>query len=205
MPDATNWDGLAKRYDRIVRLFDRSYLAIRRRLADDFRGTENVLEVAAGTGQFSFDLARVAKAVVATDYSSGMVERIRLRALEQRVKNLEVRQMNAHALDYPDSCFDGVFCANGLHVMDRPEVALREMRRVLCDDGVLVVPTFLHGSGRIQRTLSRALSAVSSFVAHTRFSLGGLVLVVAEAGFEVVSAVSLPGIFPVGYVVARKQ
>ncbi len=205
MPEATDWDGLAKRYDRIIRLFDRSYPLIRRRLTEDLGGVDKVLEVAAGTGQFSFDIARVVKNVVATDFSSEMVERIRERALERGVSNLETRQMSAYALDYPESWFDGVFCANGLHVMEHPESALREMRRVLVDEGVLVVPTFLHGAGRFERTVSRALSSISSFVAHTRFALDDLSRLVESIGFEVTTSDALSGLFPIGYVVARKR
>ncbi len=204
MPEATDWDGLASHYGRIVRVFDRSYPAVRQRLARDLSGAGRVLEIAAGTGQFTFDLAAVAQEVVATDYAREMVERIRARASDRGVQNVIARQMSAYELDYDDLAFDGVFCANGLHVMERPGKALTEMRRVLTGDGVLVVPTFLHGAGRFERVLSRTLSTLSSFVAHTRFSLGALVSLVEGAGFDVTSAEALPGLFPIGYVAARR-
>ncbi len=204
MPDNTDWDGFASRYDRIVRLFDRAYPEVRRRLARDLDGAEHVLEIAAGTGQFTFDLADVAGEVVATDYSREMVEHIRARVSEHGVQNVRADQQSAYELDFDDRSFDGVFCANGLHVMERPETALAEMRRVLVPDGVLIVPTFLHGAGRFERALSRTLSVFSSFVAHTRLSLNQLAGLVEEAGFDVTSAEELPGLFPIGYVAARR-
>lgn len=204
MPDETNWDGLASRYDRIVRVFDRSYPEVRRRLARDLKGRERVLEIAAGTGQFTFDLASVASELVTTDYSPKMVELIRSRANERAAKNIVAQPMSAYELGFDDHSFDAVFCANGLHVMDRPERALAEMRRVLAEDGVLVVPTFLHGAGGFEVVLSRTLSLFSSFVAHTRFSLDQLTALVEDGGFDVITAEALPGLFPIGYVVATK-
>ncbi|MCA9610301.1 MAG: class I SAM-dependent methyltransferase [Myxococcales bacterium] len=205
MGDDTDWDGLAGGYDRIVRVFDRGSPEVRRRLARDLGDAGRVLEVAAGTGQFTFDLASVADEVVATDQSPQMVARIRARVAERGVPNVVAETMSAYALDFDDGSFDGVLCANGLHVMERPERALAEMRRVLAPDGVLLVPTFLHGAGCFERALSRTLSLFSSFVAHTRFRLDELTGLVEDAGFEVTRAESLPGLFPIGYVAARKR
>ena len=87
--------------------------------------------------------------------------------------------------------------------MEDPQQALAEFHRVLVPNGVLVVPTFLHGAGPARRALSRGLSLVSSFVAHSRWDLAGLVELVQGSGFDVVRAEQLPGLFPVGYVVAR--
>ena len=72
--------------------------------------------------------------------------------------------MSAYALDTPDAAFDAVFCANALHVMEEPRRALAEFRRALVADGLLVVPTFLHGTGVARRALSRGVSAASSFL-----------------------------------------
>ncbi len=111
--------------------------------------------------------------------------------------------MSAYDLDALDESFDGVFCANALHVMDDPARALSEICRVLKPEGVLVAPTFLHGVDGLRQRLSRALSLVSPFVAHTRFNLASLHQTIAAAGFEVISVEQLPGLFPLGYVVAR--
>lgn len=84
MDESRTWDSLASRYDRIVRVFGKSYPAIRRRLSKDLSGKARVLEIAAGTGQFTLDIATVAEALVATDFAPQMVERLEqvvLRAL----------------------------------------------------------------------------------------------------------------------------
>lgn len=204
MSEAKTWDGLARSYDRVVRIFDRSYPAIRARIRDDLAGCERVLEVAAGTGQFTADLAEACRELVATDISPEMVSRLRSRLEEQGLTGVSTAVMSALALDADDGVFDGVFFANALHIMEDPTQALAEFHRVLTPGGALVVPTFLHGADGGRRALSRALSLGSSFVAHHRMDLEGLVSLVAAGGFDVVRAEQLPGLFPIGYVVARR-
>mgnify|MGYP002039466411 FL=1 len=157
----------------------------------------------AGTGQFTAALAIEADQLLATDISPEMVGRLRERVREAQLQDVDCAVMSAYDLDAPDETFDGVFCANALHVMDDPARALSEFRRVLRPGGVLVAPTFLHGVDSFRRALSRTLSLVSPFVAHTRFDLASLEESVASAGFEVVVAQRLPGLFPLGYVVAK--
>ncbi|MCA9717874.1 MAG: class I SAM-dependent methyltransferase [Myxococcales bacterium] len=202
MNESRTWDALARRYDTIVRVFAQSYPAIRERLAQDLDGRARVLEIAAGTGQFTLDIARVATRVVATDISPRMIERLSVAVDEADVENVEAETMSAYQLDAERGSFDAVFCANALHVMEHPERALREFARVLAPDGLLVAPTFLHGVDGARRALSRALSVVSPFVAHTRFSEGTLRALVERSGFMVERCEQLPGLFPIGYLVA---
>jgi ubiquinone/menaquinone biosynthesis C-methylase UbiE len=205
MSERAIWDRVAGSYDTIVRFFDTSYPRVRQRLASDLAGKARVLEVAAGTGQFTKELSRVAASVVASDISPMMIDGLEKAIAEAGIGNVEAAVMSAYELDAGDGTFDAVFCANALHIMDAPKRALAEFRRVLRVDGVLIAPTFLHGADPLRRALSRALSVVSPFVAHSRFSLDELLRLISDAGFEVVHAEQLRGIFPLGYVVARQR
>lgn len=200
--EARTWDRLSSGYDQIVRLFDQSYPRVRGLLRQDLAGRDHVLEVAAGTGQFTFDLAETAGRVTATDISPEMIQRLQARVDTRNVKNVQVAVMSAYALEFEDASLDGIFCANALHVMESPQKALEEFRRVLCPGGRLVVPTFCHGVDWGRRLLSRLLGLVSPFVAHTKFSPASLQELVAEAGFEPRSPILLPGRFPLAYLVA---
>ena len=197
------WDRIADRYDRVVRLFDTSYDEVRRRIARDIPARARLLEVAAGTGQFTGALAAHADHLVATDISAIMVANLRDNIVDAGLRNVECAVMSAYELDMPAASLDALFCANALHVMDDPTRALAEFRRVLRPEGQLVVPTFLHGADIARRVLSRTLSLVSPFVANTRFHLTSLEQMVTSAGFEVVVAERLPGLFPLGYIVAQ--
>lgn len=202
--DRAIWNRLASRYDRIIPWFSGRYPMVRERLRRDLAGAERVLEVAAGTGQFTLDIAAVAREVVATDVAPEMVLRLGRRVSEAGVGNVQVREMGAEAIDAPDEAFDAVVCGNLLHVMERPEVALAELARVLCPDGVLVAPTFCHGQTVAARGVSSLLSLVSPFVAHTRFSDVTLARFVGDHGLAVEVAEPLGGWLPEVYLRARK-
>lgn len=48
---------------------------------------------------------------------------------------------DATDLPYEDESFDAIVIANALHIMPNPEWAIREMKRVLKSDGVIIAPT----------------------------------------------------------------
>lgn len=205
MNESGVWNNLAGRYDLVVRLFDKSYPEVRRRLQTDIPPGSLVLELAGGTGQFTDALARVADKLVSTDVAPDMVERLAEHVRKSGLTNVECATMSAYEIDAYEGAFDVVCCANALHVMSEPERALSEIRRVLRDGGVLIVPTFLHGTDGLRVAISRALSLISPFVAHTRFDLTTLADLIERHGFSVDTATQLPGTFPLAYVVARTE
>ncbi len=204
MSEARIWDRLAGRYDVIVRLFDASYGHVNERMARDLPSNGRLLEIAAGTGQFTTQLASQADYLLATDISPKMVAQLAKKVDEVGMQGVECAVMSAYELDAKSESFDGVFCANALHVMDDPTRALAEIRRVLRPGGLLVAPTFLHGVDGLRRGLSKALSLGSPFVAHTRFDLLSLQQAIEGAHFQVVHAEKMPGLFPLGYIVASR-
>ncbi len=204
MSEANAWDRLAGKYDKTVKHFDRSYPRIREMARADLGGRTHVLEVAAGTGQFTFELADAAGRLTATDVSPEMVERLAAKLAERNLDNVTTAVMSAYDLDVQDGALDGIFCANALHVMETPNQALAEFRRALRPGGRLVIPTFCHGIDRRRRFLSWFLSRVSPFVAHTKFTPDSLKEMVAAAGFEASEPTLLPGKFPIAYLAADR-
>lgn len=204
MSEARTWDGFAARYDRIVKLFDGPYDEVRARAVVALRGRERALELAAGTGQFTLALARAVQDLTATDISPEMVTRLAARLDAEGITNARAVVMSAYALDVPDDHLDAIFCANALHVMERPDDALVEIHRALAPGGLLILPTFLHRADLARRALSRAMSLTSSFIAHTRYDLPTLTAAVARAGFTIRTSAQLPGLLPIGYVEAIK-
>jgi ubiquinone/menaquinone biosynthesis C-methylase UbiE len=203
--EADTWDRLANRYDQSVKLFDRSYSRVRELLRRDLSGLGHVLEVASGTGQFTLALAEVVTQLTATDISKEMVERLRVKLVEQQVDNVATEVRSAYELGVGDGLLDGIFCANALHVMETPQRALAEFHRALKPEGRLVIPTFCHGIDRRRRLLSWFVGVVTPFVAHTRFTPASLEEMVVGNGFRVVEITTLPGKFPLAYVLANRE
>jgi SAM-dependent methyltransferase len=97
-----------------------------------------VLELAAGTGALTRELAAVLPAdstIVATDLNEAMLA---LAAEIGAGRPVTWRQADAMALPFPDACFDAVVCQFGAMFFPDKSKAFAEARRVLRPAGVLM-------------------------------------------------------------------
>jgi SAM-dependent methyltransferase len=97
-----------------------------------------VLDLAAGTGDLTEALAPHVARVISTDFSAAMVEAARRRGIPKA----EHRVLDMQALDLPDASVAAVGCRYGLMLVPDPELALREIRRVLRPGGRLAFATW---------------------------------------------------------------
>jgi ubiquinone/menaquinone biosynthesis C-methylase UbiE len=107
---------------------------------------QTVLEVAAGTGDLGFEVAkRVGEGgrVISTDFSPEMVDVARRQGEARGVSNVEHRVMDAEGMDLDDDSVDAVVCRWGYTLMADPLAALRETRRVLRDGGPLAFAVWM--------------------------------------------------------------
>jgi SAM-dependent methyltransferase len=101
------------------------------------RTPHRVLELAAGTGAVTRELARTLPAhvaLVATDLNQPMLDQAAATGTDRPV---EWRQADAHELPFPDASFDVVVCQFGVMFFDKPR-AFAEARRVLRAGGALI-------------------------------------------------------------------
>jgi demethylmenaquinone methyltransferase / 2-methoxy-6-polyprenyl-1,4-benzoquinol methylase len=159
---AEMFDGVARRYDLTNTVLsagqDRRWRILTRRALAPRPG-ELILDVAAGTGVSTEELARTGARCIALDFSLGM-----LRAGGRR----RVPRVAADALRLPfsDATFDGVCISFGLRNLVDTDAGLREMARVTRPGGRVVVCEFSTPTWRPFRTvyleyLMRALPAVA--------------------------------------------
>jgi SAM-dependent methyltransferase len=106
----------------------------------DLRPGQRVLELGAGTGELARRLAagvRPGGRVIASDLAPDMVELIgRTTAGED---GIDVRRLDATAIDLPDASVDAVVFRMGLMLVPDPALVTRECRRVLVAGGRLAV------------------------------------------------------------------
>ena len=104
-----------------------------------------VLDIATGRGAVLFSAAEVVGAqghVIGIDLSKEMVQENRDEIKRLNVQSVEVREMDAEYLEFPDASFDCVLCSFALHFFPQPDRALSEMYRVLKTDGRIAVTTW---------------------------------------------------------------
>jgi SAM-dependent methyltransferase len=97
-----------------------------------------VLDLACGTGQPALPAAKKVRPggmVVATDVDPTMLRATERRAREMALDNVEVREMNMHAIGFPDASFDAVTVGFALMFSPEPEKVASEIRRVLKPGG----------------------------------------------------------------------
>lgn len=97
---------------------------------------QEVLDVAAGDGNFALVCAREGASVVASDLSPGMVERGRARS-EAEGYDIEWVEADAEALPFEDERFDCVGSVFGAMIAPRPRVVAEELFRVVRPGGTV--------------------------------------------------------------------
>jgi ubiquinone/menaquinone biosynthesis C-methylase UbiE len=97
---------------------------------------QEVLDVAAGDGNFALACAREGASVVASDISPPMVERGRARSQAEGFE-IDWVEADAEALPFEDARFDCVGSVFGAFLAPRPEVMAGELLRVIRPGGTL--------------------------------------------------------------------
>ena len=200
---AEMFDGVAKNYDKANDLLSFGSARIwRKKVAKlvNSQPGQTILDLAAGTGSSSIVFLRDGVKVVAADFSRGMLEEGRRRHPE-----LEFVFADAANLPFADQEFDTVTISFGIRNVEKTEVALGEMLRVLKPGGKLVVCEFsripnryLHSLYRfylrnILPTLSALVSKTPEAYSYLAESIDAwpsqkeLVKIIETAGFESVS------------------
>ena len=139
---AAMFDGVARRYDLTNSVLsggqDRRWRRCTRQTLELEPG-QRVLDLAAGTGVSTRELARSGATAIACDFSLGM-----LRAGKQRRDRRELRFVAGDALHLPfaDGVFDAVTISFGLRNVADVSQALRELTRVTRPGGKLVISEF---------------------------------------------------------------
>lgn len=143
------FDGVARRYDRtnaVLSVGNAALWRIATVRAVDPQAGERILDIAAGTGTSSVALAKSGAEVIALDFSQGMVDEGR-----RRHPDLAFVQGDAMALPFGDAEFDAVTISFGLRNVQKPEVAIAEMLRVLKPGGRVVICEFSRPPVRVLR------------------------------------------------------
>jgi ubiquinone/menaquinone biosynthesis C-methylase UbiE len=142
------------RYDRIAPVYDLVEALMERAAFRSWRARAwaqvsggRVLEVGVGTGK-NMPYYPPEAQVIAVDLSDRMLQRARRRAARLG-QPVDLRLMDAQALDFPDGAFDAVVATFVFCSVPDPMLGLQELGRVCKPDGRIVLLEHVRSEGRL--------------------------------------------------------
>ena len=132
------FSSVARRYDMMNDLMSGG---LHRRWKDRFvarvkpRAGEQILDMAGGTGDIAFRMAKLGAHVTVADINPDMLSVGMERAKERGIENLSWNQENAEDLSFADRNFDAYTIAFGIRNVTEIPAALKEAHRVLKHGG----------------------------------------------------------------------
>jgi demethylmenaquinone methyltransferase/2-methoxy-6-polyprenyl-1,4-benzoquinol methylase len=137
------YDLFSEIYDFIIRLHSRDIAgSLRRFIVEKTNIAEGkrALDLCTGTGSVAIELARQVGEhglVVGLDFSRGMLEKSKEKALGLRLNQIHLIQANASQLPFREASFHAVTCSHAFYELKGEErkMAIDEVARILVDGG----------------------------------------------------------------------
>ena len=195
------WDRNAGLYDCFMRkdraVYEKMYELIRPVVKD-----KTVLELATGTGLIAKHIVKVAAHIEATDASPKMIAEAKRGNCSAKL-HFSVQDM--FSLPNAGNSFDVVIVSNALHIVPQPEKSLREIKRVLKDDGVLIAPTFTHAEKSLRGRVKAYFMRLAGFPLHSRWTSEEYLSFLRQNVWRVRKSAVLKASFPLTYVECVKS
>lgn len=143
--DAARWNAMAASYERWAEPLTMPFARAALSLAGGLGPGERVLDVAAGTGALALVAAEAGARVLATDFSPGMVARLRERLAP--FPGGDARVMDGQALEVEDASFDLGASMFGVMMFPDWRRGLAELARAIRPGGRVIVATWVDPEG----------------------------------------------------------
>lgn len=181
-------EAIRKTYRRYAGSYDFYFGAVfqpgRRAVIDHLRcrAGERILEVGVGTG-LSLPLYPRNVHITGIDLSAEMLEKARRRKRRDRMDHVELLEMDAEDMSFPDSTFDKVVAMYVASVVPHPDRLINEMRRVCKPGGELYIVNHFRSDFPLMSAFEKMLAPMSKllgfrpdlsldeFVRHTRLEV----------------------------------
>lgn len=125
----------------------------------DIKPGEEILEVGVGTGVSLSHYPRHAK-VVGIDISKEMLTKAEERKAALGLTNVDVYEMDASQMDFPDGRFDKVIAAHVIAVVPDPPKVIEEMKMVCKEGGEIYVLNYVGASSGVVAQVERFFSPI---------------------------------------------
>lgn len=137
------FNNVSREYDsKVLRFFTESANHLVSML--HLRGNERVIDIATGTGNAALAIAAHLPQgdVTGIDFSSGMLEQARQKAILQNVQNVKFIEMDMQAMEFTTAWFDVAICAFGIFFVDDMDTQLAHMAKMVKPGGTIAICNF---------------------------------------------------------------
>ena len=168
----------------------------------------SVLELGCGTGLYTETLQKIAKNLVATDFSEKMIAFAKQK--RGNLKNVKFMQANALNLEFNAKSFDAVFMANLIHVIGNANRVIQESNRVLKRGGLLIITSFdIEGMSFLNRIVMvirylKVFGKPSKEATKEKTTQKSIESLLVNNGFEITKSLVLGSKFKAMYIRCRK-
>jgi len=197
------WDFCAPFYDFAEKTNGRAYNTMLKTVHEIVPKDSFVLEIAAGTGSISIAVSDKAGEVLCTDISEKMLAIAKKKALKCGVKNITFGNLNIFDTQYPDNTFDVVVASQVFHLIEKPEKAAVELKRVA--GNIVVIPMSLTEEASFAAKIGLAVYRLFGFSPKVEFAADDYMKFVKKIGFENCEFTQISGKIPMTVAVWRKK
>lgn len=155
------WNLYAKIYDAIIGNSTKNeelFQYIRKYI----KKTDYIYNGACGTGIFSIELSSYADKIEACDLSENMLRKTDEKIRKNKITNINTHLQDITNIEYPENTFDVALAPNIIHLLDNPEDALNELKRVVKKEGIIIIPTYI--TKQENKTIQKIGSIIFSLV-----------------------------------------
>ncbi|HBO84129.1 MAG: hypothetical protein A2073_08340 [Deltaproteobacteria bacterium GWC2_42_11] len=151
--------GYSNAYDAIFKRF--FFPRIKHAIATmDIRHGDKVLDVGVGTG-LSLPLFPRYCDVTGIDISSAMLKKAKEKTNKLNLNHIELMEMDAMNLEFPDNSFDKVFISHVVSVVPDPYKTMSEVKRVCKRNGKIVVVNHFRSPNKMVGSVVRMLNPIT--------------------------------------------
>ena len=198
----TFWDFCAPFYDKAEHT-NTAYAGMLRMMRDLTPNGASVFEAAAGTGSISLAVADKAKSVLCTDLSERMLAVAWKNAAKQGVTNISFSTRSMFDTHEPDGAYGVVIASQVLHLIDEPDKAAEELKRI-SSGTVITTVTLLKGLKGLFARPSVGIWKLLGFAPKREFDADGFRQFLDEIGLPSIEYTVVPGNMPMAVAVWRK-
>lgn len=110
----------------------------------NLKGDEQILDIATGTGHAALTIAACLPQgkITGVDFSPGMLDQARQKAVSLNINNVEFLEMDMQALEFPDNSFDIAICAFGIFFVEDMDTQLSHISSKVKPGGKVAVTSF---------------------------------------------------------------